>query len=61
MQLPYSHTWKELKDLARAAGDVVHADIVMGADGRSKGFGIVTFRTADEAQHAIGAACRRPR
>ncbi len=37
----------------RPAGAVVHADIVMGPDGRSKGWGVVAFATPSDAQAAI--------
>eukprot|EP00966_Prymnesium_polylepis_P090975 2106442-Prymnesium_polylepis.1 len=33
-------TWKELKDHMKAAGSVMHADVMTGEDGRSRGFGI---------------------
>jgi len=32
--------------------EVVHADVLMGADGRSKGCGIVEFGDVDSAQRA---------
>jgi len=42
-----------LKDLFRAAGNIVRADINIGADGRAKGSGTVIFETAKDAQSAI--------
>ena len=46
-------SWKELKDLFRQAGTVARADIAVGADGRSKGFGTVVFGSTREAAKAI--------
>ena len=43
----------DLKDHFRAAGEVVHADVLMSADGRSRGCGLVTFSTVREAENAI--------
>ncbi|KAI8806419.1 RNA-binding domain-containing protein [Cladochytrium replicatum] len=51
--LPYSVGWQDLKDLFRAAGNVVRADIPQDYQGRSKGFGTVTMGTAEEARKAI--------
>lgn len=42
-----------MKDLFRAAGNIVRADINIGADGRAKGSGTVIFETAKDAQQAI--------
>lgn len=53
--LSWDVTWKELKDAMRAAGEVVHADVVMGPDGRSKGFGVVQFASAGVAAQAIAS------
>ena len=46
-------TWQALKDHFRAAGNVVHADVMMDAEGRSRGFGTVLFSTTREAAKAI--------
>lgn len=51
--IPWSYTWRELKDLFADIGDVERADIAQGADGRSRGFGTVKFTTADAATRAI--------
>ncbi|TDL22750.1 RNA-binding domain-containing protein [Rickenella mellea] len=51
--LPYQAGWQDLKDLFRAAGNIVRADINIGADGRAKGSGTVIFETAKDAQQAI--------
>lgn len=37
----------------REAGEVVHADVLMGRGDRSKGWGIVEYASADAAQNAI--------
>ncbi|KZT35376.1 RNA-binding domain-containing protein, partial [Sistotremastrum suecicum HHB10207 ss-3] len=51
--LPYQAGWQDLKDLFRQAGNIVRADINIGADGRAKGSGTVVFETAKDAQSAI--------
>ncbi|TFK48928.1 RNA-binding domain-containing protein [Heliocybe sulcata] len=51
--LPYQAGWQDLKDLFRSAGNIVRADINIGADGRPKGSGTVIFETAKDAGNAI--------
>jgi len=51
--LPYEVAWTELKDHMKQAGDVAHADVMEGADGRSKGTGLVRFYSAEDAQWAV--------
>jgi len=51
--LAWTTSWQNLKDHFRSAGTVVYADVMMEPSGRSKGFGIVEFETAAEAQLAI--------
>ncbi|PPQ81132.1 hypothetical protein CVT26_011100, partial [Gymnopilus dilepis] len=51
--LPYQAGWQDLKDLFRTAGNIIRADINIGADGRPKGSGTVVFETAKDAQQAI--------
>ncbi|KII87679.1 hypothetical protein PLICRDRAFT_112088 [Plicaturopsis crispa FD-325 SS-3] len=51
--LPYQAGWQDLKDLFRAAGNIVRADINIGADGRPKGSGTVVFETPKDATQAI--------
>lgn len=46
-------TWKELKDHFRQCGEVIHAEVKTSYQGGSKGFGIVTFNTKEEAETAI--------
>jgi len=51
--LRYETSWQLLKDHMRSAGNVVHADILSGPDGRSKGCGIVEYASSSDAQRAI--------
>lgn len=51
--LPYQAGWQDLKDLFRSAGNIIRADINIGADGRPKGSGTVIFETAKDAAQAI--------
>ncbi|KAF8644912.1 hypothetical protein AX16_008195 [Volvariella volvacea WC 439] len=51
--LPYQAGWQDLKDLFRTAGNIIRADINIGADGRPKGSGTVIFESAKDAQQAI--------
>lgn len=52
IQLPFHIQWQDLKDLFRAAGAVARADVTVGPDGRSRGFGTVSFVTEDGAERA---------
>ena len=51
--LPYDVTWKDLKEHMKTAGPVKHADVVLGDDGRSKGYGLVEFQSSLGAQQAV--------
>mmetsp|Transcript_108755 Transcript_108755/g.307599 ORF Transcript_108755/g.307599 Transcript_108755/m.307599 type:complete len:241 (+) Transcript_108755:47-769(+) len=53
--LAYSVSWQELKDHMRAAGQVLHCDIIAepGTALGSKGCGLVEFATPSAAQKAI--------
>lgn len=52
--IPWSYTWKELKDMFTEFGaDVDRADVVYGDDGRSRGYGTVRFTSTESAQAAI--------
>ena len=51
--LPFNCQWQDLKDLFRAAGQILRADVSLGPDGRSRGFGTVLFSTADDAFKAV--------
>ena len=50
--LPFAYSWQDLKDLFKPMGGV-KADIVMGRDGRSKGWGTVLFDSEADAERAI--------
>ncbi|KAK7208286.1 hypothetical protein BZA70DRAFT_234431 [Myxozyma melibiosi] len=52
-KLPFNIGWQDLKDLFRQAGNVVRADIRSTPDGQSKGSGVVSFETREDAQNAI--------
>ena len=51
--LPWDVAWQALKDHFRAAGNVVHADVMVDVEGRSRGFGTVLFSNTREAAKAI--------
>ena len=51
--LHFDVSWQDLKDHMRAAGNVDQADILTGADGRSKGCGVVVYQNPGSAQRAI--------
>ena len=51
--LSWETSWQDLKDHFRTVGEVLHADIMIGSDGRSKGCGLVTFAAAHDAARAI--------
>ncbi|KAK7044540.1 telomere maintenance protein, partial [Favolaschia claudopus] len=52
--LPFHVQWQDLKDLFRQAGTILRADIALGPDGRSRGFGTVVFATEKDARRAVG-------
>ncbi|KAJ7634961.1 hypothetical protein FB45DRAFT_1056913 [Roridomyces roridus] len=52
--LPFHVQWQDLKDLFRQAGTIVRADVALGPDGRSRGFGTVVFATEKDAHRAVG-------
>ena len=49
----YRMAWQDLKDLCRAAGPVVRADVMTNPDGTSKGYGVVVFTSQRDADNAI--------
>jgi RNA recognition motif-containing protein len=51
--LSWDVAWQDLKDHMREAGEVLHAEVITEANGRSKGCGIVEYATEDEALEAI--------
>lgn len=50
--LSWDVQWPDLKDHMKAAGTVVHANVICEQNGRSKGCGIVEYATVEEAQKA---------
>ncbi|KAJ3099877.1 hypothetical protein HDU97_002706 [Phlyctochytrium planicorne] len=53
--LPFVVGWQDLKDLFRETGNVIRADVAIGPNGKSRGFGTVLLSTAEEANAAIAA------
>ena len=53
VQLPFHCQWQDLKDLFRQAGAVIRADVTLGADGRSRGFGTVVYASEADADRAV--------
>ncbi|ETW77880.1 hypothetical protein HETIRDRAFT_242526, partial [Heterobasidion irregulare TC 32-1] len=51
--LPFHCQWQDLKDLFRQAGTILRADVALGQDGRSRGFGTVVFATDTDAERAV--------
>ncbi|TIB71401.1 hypothetical protein E3Q24_02346 [Wallemia mellicola] len=51
--LPYRVRWQDLKDLFRKAGTVLRADVALGLDNRSKGYGNVLMGSEIDAAKAI--------
>jgi len=51
--LPFTCTWKLLKDTFAQVGKVLRADIIMDERGRSRGMGTVVFATMEDAVRAI--------
>lgn len=51
--LSWGVSWQDLKDHMREAGEVTRADIMTGADGRSKGCGIVEYENDEDAKKAV--------
>jgi RNA recognition motif-containing protein len=50
--LSWNVAWQDLKDHMRQVGEVVFAEVMTEADGRSKGCGICEYSTPEEAQKA---------
>ena len=51
--LPWSYTGDQLLDIFRGVGDIVKGDVAYGRDGRSRGYGVIQFASAEQANHAI--------
>ncbi|KAJ6495373.1 hypothetical protein C8R45DRAFT_753409, partial [Mycena sanguinolenta] len=54
VNLPFHVQWQDFKDLFHQAGTIVRADVALGPDGRSRGFGTVVFATEKDARRAVG-------
>lgn len=52
LQLPFHIQWQDLKDLFRQAGTILRADVALGPDNRSRGFGTVVFATEADTERA---------
>ncbi|KAM0755102.1 RNA-binding domain-containing protein [Meredithblackwellia eburnea MCA 4105] len=51
--LPFNVGWQDLKDLFRAAGSIIRADVKIGHDGNPTGTGTVVYESQQDAQNAI--------
>lgn len=51
--LPFQCQWQDLKDLFRSAGQILRADVALGPDGRSRGFGTVVYAKEADAARAV--------
>lgn len=51
--LSFDCSWQDLKDHFKQCGRVDHSEVVEGPDGRKKGFGIIRYGNAKDAQDAI--------
>lgn len=49
----FETTWKQLKDHMRQTGDVVRVDVFQDHKGRSKGCGVVEFKSKQDCQKAL--------
>nr|BAV58234.1 G-strand telomere binding protein 1 [Ulva partita] len=50
--LAWRTSWQDLKDHFKSSGNVVFANVMQDTSGRSKGWGIVEFETAEQAADA---------
>ena len=53
--IPWKFTDADLNPLFEGMGKITNSEVQMGKDGRSRGYGVVRFATAEEAQAAIQA------
>lgn len=51
--LSWNVTWRELKDHMKKVGEVAFCDVMMEAGGRSRGCGLVAYRSAEDAERAV--------
>lgn len=54
LKIPFNVGWQDLKDLFRAAGSIIRADVKMNPDGTPTGTGTVVYELPQDAQNAIG-------
>jgi len=50
---PFHTQWQDLKDIFRQAGTILRADVALGLDNRSRGFGTVVFAPDADAERAV--------
>lgn len=53
--LPFTTTSEEFQDIFKNTGDVKSAEVKMGRNGRSRGFGIIIYGNEDDAKKTIEA------
>jgi RNA recognition motif-containing protein len=51
--LSWGTGWRDLKDHFAQCGNVDRAEVAEGPDGKKKGFGLIRYHTAGDAQRAI--------
>ena len=51
--LPYRIRWQDLKDLFRRYGSPARADVFLAPDGRSRGVGMVSMKSRQEAENCV--------
>jgi RNA recognition motif-containing protein len=51
--LAWETSWQDLKDFFATVGNVDRAEVIVGVDGRPKGFGIVRYYNTNDADAAI--------
>ena len=51
--LSWEVTWQDLKDLFKQIGRVIRADVGQDETGKSKGYGLVEYENASDAEAAI--------
>jgi cold-inducible RNA-binding protein len=53
--LPWSIRDLELKEAFFDYGDIIECVVILERDGRSRGYGFITYKTSEAAQKAIAA------
>lgn len=51
--LAWSVTSEALQDLCAGFGNILHAEVAFGRDGRSRGYGLATFASAEDASACV--------